>query len=791
MAGINGCDACVTGPPVTALLTFARNVRPTHVESPRTPSLRSAPCDYAPSLADFDASVRAHFARLAVASGVSGSEAASLSLRLAAQAAAPPVRPAAVSAACAALTASLAVGGPAEASARANLLSAAAELFDPDALSRSFLLPASAHPVPPTPQAPTPALAVARLSVDAEAARECFQWVECSRVACPALDAPLQAALNAALLRLQAAAQAPAGCGGALRCALLLLLACPALRDPSYHAPLRRLCDAIVQLPAPHRRCASLALAALPGPEFAELLQALQGALLARFYEHLDRPAQLYRAVGGLVGCLGVLFEANALRGAGEQLGAECFWNDALNGSDWTADGGHPRHGQSLLAADYGAWAAELAAQGAAGDAAAAAAAAAPPRAASSHPSSFCHAPWLYAPATKARILAIECAGRQRAAFSGAVFRTFLDATACPFLVLRVRRERVVRDALRELNRRRAELHKPLKVVFLGEEGVDEGGPTREFFTCLTRCVFSPDSAMFVAAEEQHRCLWFAPGACAQAGKEEEYELTGTVLALAAYNGTLLELAFPRLVYKLLQGGVPAFEDLRDVAPTLHRSLTLLLAADPASVADMALTFEASYTPAASQGCAAPAAVSDELVPGGRELCVTGDNVRHYVAAYADWLLTRSVARECDAFRRGFARLAHGPALRLFRPEELEQLLCGSEELDFQALEGGATYGDGAHPGDDLCRSFWRVAHALNPQQKKRLLAFVTGSDRVPIGGLGALAFRIQRNGDGDVRLPTASTCFNTLLLPKYSTDQFLRQRLLLALDNSEGFGLR
>ena len=76
--------------------------------------------------------------------------------------------------------------------------------------------------------------------------------------------------------------------------------------------------------------------------------------------------------------------------------------------------------------------------------------------------------------------------------------------------------------------------------------------------------------------------------------------------------------------------------------------------------------------------------------------------------------------------------------------------------------------------------------------QKRHLLAFCTGSDRVPINGLGALKvpFVIARNGDDSDRLPTSHTCFNHLLLPEYSTRDKLKERLLTAISNSEGFGL-
>ncbi len=41
---------------------------------------------------------------------------------------------------------------------------------------------------------------------------------------------------------------------------------------------------------------------------------------------------------------------------------------------------------------------------------------------------------------------------------------------------------------------------------------------------------------------------------------------------------------------------------------------------------------------------------------------------------------------------------------------------------------------------------------------------------------------------EGDDRLPRASTCFNTLYLPRYSSAELLRQRLLTAMSGEQVF---
>ena len=70
------------------------------------------------------------------------------------------------------------------------------------------------------------------------------------------------------------------------------------------------------------------------------------------------------------------------------------------------------------------------------------------------------------------------------------------------------------------------------------------------------------------------------------------------------------------------------------------------------------------------------------------------------------------------------------------------------------------------------------------------LLAFATGSDRAPVNGLKSLKFYIIKDGEDDDRLPSSHTCFNQLLIPKYSRKEILRERLQTAVDNATGFGM-
>jgi ubiquitin-protein ligase E3 A len=266
---------------------------------------------------------------------------------------------------------------------------------------------------------------------------------------------------------------------------------------------------------------------------------------------------------------------------------------------------------------------------------------------------------------------------------------------------------------------------------------------------------------------------------------DRQFQLTGLILGLAIYNGVILDLHFPSLVYKKLLGQKPTFQDLQQFKPTLARGLQQLLEFEGDVQDTFCLIFQVETEVYGHRE-------TYDLKPDGENIPVTNENRQEYVDLYTKYLLEDSVERQFAAFEQGFHAVCGSPVLyQLCRAEELEQLICGSsEELDFEELERITLYLDGYSPRHPLIRHFWEIVHGFTQQQKRNLLAFVTGSDRVPIKGISRLTFIIQRNGPDTDRLPTAFTCFSRLLLPEYSTKEKLERLLITAIDNARGFGL-
>jgi ubiquitin-protein ligase E3 C len=151
---------------------------------------------------------------------------------------------------------------------------------------------------------------------------------------------------------------------------------------------------------------------------------------------------------------------------------------------------------------------------------------------------------------------------------------------------------------------------------------------------------------------------------------------------------------------------------------------------------------------------------------------------------------------QSEAFRRGLWEVISPSWLRIFNEPELQVLISGPSDgkIDIEDMRSNSRYAGGYTPIDRNVVRFWKVVGSLSSKQQAALLRFVTSCERPPPLGFSTLnpPFTIQRVGilrDGD-KLPSASTCFNVLKLPTYSSEKVLRQRLIYAIESGAGFEL-
>ncbi|GAX11174.1 ubiquitin-protein ligase E3 A [Fistulifera solaris] len=399
-----------------------------------------------------------------------------------------------------------------------------------------------------------------------------------------------------------------------------------------------------------------------------------------------------------------------------------------------------------------------------------------------SRPFLICASPFLIPPTKKRDLLLIESqVNMMKTATESGRVEIRPDGLAIdPFYVLEVERENLLEQTLAKIKEADPkELRMKLRVKFKGEDGVDAGGVTREFFHLLSDELFDVNSSMWTRRFGDN-ITWFNSDCT---WDEQGYELVGILFGLGLYNGVLLDVHFPQAVYRKLLDLPLGLEDLVD--PEIRKGMQQLLDYDGDDVEDIfCLSFEVSWMDLGEEK-------KVELKPGGADIPVTSFNKEEYVLLYVKWLLVDSIQPQWEAFKKGVLRIMESSSLDLFRPEELELLVVGTPELDFEALEKNAEYEGGYTKESDAVQNLWKYLKSADLDTKMKFLQFSTGSSKAPIGGLGSLQFKVQRAGIDSDHLPTSHTCFNTLLLPDYGSNyEKLCDRLGRAILECEGFGL-
>ena len=419
---------------------------------------------------------------------------------------------------------------------------------------------------------------------------------------------------------------------------------------------------------------------------------------------------------------------------------------------------------------------------------------------------SFCEYPMFLSIWAKIHIMEHDARRQMEIKAREAFFNSIINRKAInQYLVLKVRRDCLVEDSLQGVSEvvgsGQEEIKKGLRIEFLGEEGLDSGGLRKEWFLLLVREVFDPEHGLFVYDEDSQYC-YFNPNTFETS---DQFFLVGVLLGLAIYNSTILDVALPPFAFRKLLASAPNYtgpttsssrpshaytlDDLAEYRPAFAHGLRQLLEYDGNVEETFLLDFivvverygQLQHIP---------------LCPNGETRPVNSSNRREYVDLCVRYLLETSVSRQYEPFKRGFYTVCGGNALSLFRAEEIELLVRGSDEpLDISTLKAVAIYdnwGKGVDPADEPSVSwFWDAFGRATPKDQRKLLSFITASDRIPAMGATSLVVKVVCLGNDISRYPIARTCFNMVGLYRYTSRDMLESKLWRAVAEGEGFGIK
>ncbi|XP_076251823.1 hecw ubiquitin protein ligase isoform X5 [Rhynchophorus ferrugineus] len=356
---------------------------------------------------------------------------------------------------------------------------------------------------------------------------------------------------------------------------------------------------------------------------------------------------------------------------------------------------------------------------------------------------------------------------------------------------LHIRREHLLEDAFRRImSANKKDLQKgKLCIVWDNEEGLDYGGPSREFFFLLSRELFNPYYGLFEYSANDTYTVQISPMSAFVDNYHDWFRFSGRVLGLALVHQYLLDAFFTRPFYKALLRLPVALSDLESLDFEFHQSLQWIKEHDVSVQGELELTFAVTEEVFGQ-------VMERELKPGGRNVPVTEKNKKEYLERIVRWRLERGVAEQTESLVRGFYEVVDPRLVSVFDARELELVIAGTAEIDLVDWRNNTEYRGGYHDQHPVVAWFWQAIERFTNEQRLRLLQFVTGTSSIPFegfaalrGSIGSRKFCIEKWGKPN-SLPRAHTCFNRLDLPSYPTFEVLYEKLLLAVEETNTFGI-
>lgn len=342
-----------------------------------------------------------------------------------------------------------------------------------------------------------------------------------------------------------------------------------------------------------------------------------------------------------------------------------------------------------------------------------------------------------------------------------------------------VRRDHIIADFISKVQSQK-DFARRLVISFKGEVAKDEGGVSREFFFLAANKLFESGHGFTKCNSETFH--WFQSNGEFNAQRDISFMwAAGALVRLAMTNGVIIPVRFPLAVYRKLKGEKLTLNDYAELYPEQALSLKCMKAAFQAgSDPDYEVFF--SVTEARKGGYA-----DIPLIANGCDVKVCCDNVDQYCDAIIKYYLETSVSKSFAAFREKFLMTGQSVVMSKLSCNDYSVLISGTEVFDWTKLRETAEY-VGYDAASPAVAAFWNVLESLSEDHRRKMLQFMTGSPRAPVGGLGSIRLKVHKTKAD--RLPSARTCAYILFLPDVAAPEMMHRHLLTCIENCEGFGL-
>ena len=366
------------------------------------------------------------------------------------------------------------------------------------------------------------------------------------------------------------------------------------------------------------------------------------------------------------------------------------------------------------------------------------------------------------------------------------------------FCQLDLNRNNLLIESMNQI--KKVDLHKELKINFIGEVSYDAGGIMREWFTMIFQTLESEKLKLFIVSDTNEFSYIINPFLSHKEDNFEYFSFIGKLIVKALFDNITVNICFNKLIYKMILQEKITYDDLVFIDNPLYTSLKNLkdtnLFDNSDSNLDLIKSLELYY--GLEMKDIYNHMHSFELQQKGREIPVT--NLEDYIDKRINFMIG-IYEPFIKIMRNTIYNYIPKEVITNFTSDEFELILNGRPFIDVEEWRVFTEYKEPYNINHYIIIWFWEIISELSQKELSNLLMFSTGSGRVPLGGFEALEsnrgniakFTIESipYRKGCKNFIKAHTCFNRLDIPIFLNKNELVEALKFVTNNEIlGFGI-
>jgi hypothetical protein len=363
---------------------------------------------------------------------------------------------------------------------------------------------------------------------------------------------------------------------------------------------------------------------------------------------------------------------------------------------------------------------------------------------------------------------------------------------------LNLNRNNMLSESMEQINK--VNLHKEVKINFIGEVSYDAGGIMREWFTTIFQTLEGEKLKLFVVSDANEFSYIINPFLSHKKDNFDYFTFIGKLIVKALFDNITVNICFNKLIYKMILQEKITYDDLVFIDSPLYSSLKNLkethLFDNPqeneSTIKDLELYYGLEMKDNYNH------MHSLELQPNGRKTPLL--DLDDFIKKRIDFMIGM-YEPFIKIIRETIFSFIPKETIITFTSDEFELILNGRPFIDVEEWKIFTEYKEPYNANHYIILWFWEILSGLSQKELSNLLLFSTGSGRVPLGG-----FEVLESNRGNIARFTiesipytkgcknfikAHTCFNRLDIPLFANKEELVEALKF-ITNTEilGFGI-